>query len=223
MSKQPLTEWEQSIKRIAEKRRFISPAQLAMSGVPRAITPLQNKKKETEMKQDPPFVEQKKLEPALKFDSGKPAFELLDEEAFADVDWFERGNIYRVHELMASWLRGADVGALMDALAVCAGLLCDTSAEQAMRLEVARVLEWGARKYEAHNWRKGMSWSRVYGAAMRHIEAFARGEVINHEEHNGQHFYCHHLGSAGCCLMFLITYQREGLGTDDRYNGPGAP
>jgi hypothetical protein len=29
-----------------------------------------------------------------------------------------------------------------------------------------------------------------------------------------------HLAHAGCCLLFLMEYQRNGWGTDDRFRGP---
>ena len=29
-----------------------------------------------------------------------------------------------------------------------------------------------------------------------------------------------HLAHAGCCLIFLMEYQRNGYGTDDRFTGP---
>jgi hypothetical protein len=36
-------------------------------------------------------------------------------------------------------------------------------------LKVAEVMTFGARKYDAHNWRKGFVWSRILSAALRHI------------------------------------------------------
>lgn len=81
----------------------------------------------------------------------------------------------------------------------------------ALELE-AQVLAFGAQKYDAHNWRKGMNWSRLIGAALRHLNAYNAGENIDPESGLG------HLGHARCCLAFLIEYQQEQLGTDDRYN-----
>ena len=42
--------------------------------------------------------------------------------------------------------------------------------------ETAQVLTFGARKYSAHNWAKGASWSRYFSAMMRHMWAWWRGE-----------------------------------------------
>lgn len=80
----------------------------------------------------------------------------------------------------------------------------------ALELE-AQVLAFGALKYDAHNWCKGMDWSRLIGACMRHIGAFNAGEDLDPESGLS------HLGHARCCLAFLIEYQKEKLGTDDRY------
>lgn len=78
-------------------------------------------------------------------------------------------------------------------------------------LEIAKVLEFGAKKYDAHNWRKGMKWSRLLGASLRHIYAFVTGEDKDSESGLS------HLAHAGCCILFLLTYETKGLGTDDRY------
>lgn len=73
------------------------------------------------------------------------------------------------------------------------------------------VLTYGAKKYAAHNWRKGMAWSRLIGAAFRHLLAFARGEDIDPESG------LPHIDHAMCCLMFLSEYQKLQLGSDDRW------
>ncbi len=78
---------------------------------------------------------------------------------------------------------------------------------------VSKVLGFGARKYGRDNWRKGMEWSRVYAAAMRHLTAWNEGE--NYDAETG----LSHLYHAACCLMFLVEYQEKGVGTDDRYKG----
>lgn len=78
--------------------------------------------------------------------------------------------------------------------------------------EIAKVLAYGAKKYAADNWRLGMSWRRLLGAAIRHIFAFLRGEDYDSETGLS------HLAHAGCCIMFLLEYQCTGNGTDDRWN-----
>lgn len=77
----------------------------------------------------------------------------------------------------------------------------------------SRVMGFGASKYGRDNWRRGMEWSRLIDAAMRHIAAFNDGEDIDPESG------IHHLGHARCCLAFLIEYADKKLGVDDRFKG----
>lgn len=74
----------------------------------------------------------------------------------------------------------------------------------------AAVLTFGAAKYEARNWEKGMSWGRVFGALMRHLWAWWGGESRDAETGLS------HLHHAACCLMFLAAYEAREIGTDDR-------
>jgi hypothetical protein len=79
------------------------------------------------------------------------------------------------------------------------------------------VLKFGAEKYSTketpgeHNWRKGLKFSQLVGAAMRHITAFNEGEDFDPESGLS------HLAHARCCLAFLIEYQTSNSGIDDRY------
>jgi hypothetical protein len=75
---------------------------------------------------------------------------------------------------------------------------------------LARVLTFGARKYGDRNWENGMSWSRPFGALMRHMWAWWRGE--NFDPETGES----HLYHAACCLMFLAAYFERRHGKDDR-------
>lgn len=81
---------------------------------------------------------------------------------------------------------------------------------------VAHVMEFGAQKYAAHNWRKGMKWSRLASAALRHLTAWVDGEDKDPESGMS------HLWHAATDIFFLITYQARGLGEDDRRK-PEAP
>jgi hypothetical protein len=68
---------------------------------------------------------------------------------------------------------------------------------------VSAVLAFGARKYGARNWERGMSWSRPFGAVLRHLWAWWRGEPADPETGMS------HLWHAACCIMFLIEYERR--------------
>lgn len=89
-------------------------------------------------------------------------------------------------------------------------------------LSVGEVLAYGAKKYSARNWENGIMYSRVYGAATRHLMAFLSGEAMDPETR------LPHLAHAACCLMFLLTFEARGQGgkLDDRpfvKNGEATP
>ena len=80
--------------------------------------------------------------------------------------------------------------------------------------EIAEVLTYGAKKYDANNWCRGARWGRYFAALCRHIFAWWGGEDKDPETGYS------HLAHAGCCLVFLMEYQRNGWGEDDRFKGP---
>jgi len=75
---------------------------------------------------------------------------------------------------------------------------------------IVKVLEFGAKKYAPRNWEKGMAWSRLYDACIRHLTAWFEGEKADPETGHS------HLWHAGCCVLFLIAYEIRGVGADDR-------
>lgn len=78
-------------------------------------------------------------------------------------------------------------------------------------IELAKILEHGAEKYGAHNWRKGLPLSRYYSAAQRHLMAWNDGET------NDADSGLNHLSHAACNLMFMIHFSKqEGNNLDDR-------
>lgn len=70
---------------------------------------------------------------------------------------------------------------------------------------LAKVLTFGANKYAAHNWRKGIKQSRLIAALLRHVFAHLGGE--DNDTESG----LPHIAHAMCCCMFL-------LGLADRKN-----
>ena len=76
--------------------------------------------------------------------------------------------------------------------------------------DVARALEYGKRKYGSFNWMRGMAYSRLVSAALRHLAAHMYGEEKDEESGIG------HLPHAACCVIFLIEFVLNGLGVDDR-------
>lgn len=76
---------------------------------------------------------------------------------------------------------------------------------------VAEVLTFGAKKYAAHNWRKGIEVSRSIAGAMRHITSFNSGENLDPESGKS------HLYHAACCLMFAQGMLDSMPEKDDRF------
>lgn len=74
----------------------------------------------------------------------------------------------------------------------------------------AKALEYGMNKYGKNNYKKGMAWSRVIDALMRHTLAFAHGEEFD-QESGLPHIY--HMAA---CLNMLTYYYDKKLGEDDR-------
>lgn len=77
--------------------------------------------------------------------------------------------------------------------------------------EIAKVMTYGKRKYSAHNWRNGISNSRLFAATMRHLWAWMRGEDFDNETKIS------HLAHAACCVMMLIENTQLRPEQDDRW------
>lgn len=72
-------------------------------------------------------------------------------------------------------------------------------------LELARVLEFGARKYSPDNWRRVPNLRQRYtAAALRHINALRRGELRDPESG------LLHAAHAMACLAFIAEVTLEG-------------
>ena len=116
--------------------------------------------------------------------------------------WLETGTLDGVQMVLATGIKHDQDKPRMD--------LLDAQALEGL----ARVLTFGASKYDAHNWRGGISYSRLLAAALRHIFAIQRGE--DYDPESGEL----HADHAQCCLMFLSHFmhnKRQDL--DNRYKG----
>lgn len=71
--------------------------------------------------------------------------------------------------------------------------------------EVAKILTFGAEKYETDNWKKFDKIKRfqTYGSLMRHLEAHRKGEKIDPESG------CSHLCHIATNVMFLWWFDRN--------------
>ena len=80
--------------------------------------------------------------------------------------------------------------------------------------ELARVAAYGSVKYDDHNWRKGIKWSRTFSAALRHLWAFWRGEDIDPE--SGMPHLAHAMWNCMVMLEYTVTHPAN----DDRWKDP---
>lgn len=70
-------------------------------------------------------------------------------------------------------------------------------------LEIAEVLTFGVNKYGRGGWSEVPSGDvRYMDAALRHLNAYRRGEHIDEETGKS------HLAHAACCLLFLIEMSK---------------
>lgn len=76
--------------------------------------------------------------------------------------------------------------------------------------EVCLVWEYGAKKYAAWNWAKGMAWSVPYACICRHLFAWWRGEEKDAESGFS------HLAHVVCNVMMLLHYRNSYKEGDDR-------
>lgn len=74
---------------------------------------------------------------------------------------------------------------------------------------LAAVLAFGAKKYAKHNWRGGISWSRLIAALLRHTFAILRGELTDPESG------LPHIDHIGCCWMFLSNMMKTRADLND--------
>lgn len=69
-------------------------------------------------------------------------------------------------------------------------------------IEMGRVMTFGAQKYEANNWKKGMPIDECLDSCLRHLTAFMNGEA------NDKESGLSHISHAMTNLAF-ITYYME--------------
>ena len=73
----------------------------------------------------------------------------------------------------------------------------------------ARAMAYGVKKYERDNWRGAFKWSRLVDATLRHICAFADGEINDKESG-----LCH-IDHAAATICMLAAHIKQGMGEND--------
>lgn len=142
-----------------------------------------------------------------RINDGKPPVELLLFKTMAGMLPSVDGPAERARLAMDSlgWFQEArDMHALRDVV----GILYRGDWRQAA-FECARVFSYGAKKYKAWNWTKGMPWSVVVACAGRHLLAIYHGEERDAE--SGEP----HRGHVVCNVMMLWAYQERFPEGDD--------
>ena len=93
---------------------------------------------------------------------------------------------------------------------------CDTALEAIIEysgdlmLDAVKVLEFGAQKYKAWNWAKGMPWSVPTGCILRHAKAIVYGESTDPESG------FEHMAHIICNVIMLAWYSEHYPDGDDR-------
>lgn len=138
-----------------------------------------------------------------RFNAGKPPLDLLPLSILCDYfDWYEDKDEEAVAVLkcLATWQRFGDTDTLIRAL-----IIMEEPIETA-----AHVFQYGAKKYAAWNWAKGMAWSIPLGCAARHLNCMIHGEVNDPESG------LPHAGHVSCNIMMLLTFIKTFPEGDDR-------
>lgn len=81
---------------------------------------------------------------------------------------------------------------------------------RAAKVGIALAMMDGEKKYGRYNYLEGMDWSRLIGAADRHLSAFNDGED------DASDSKLNHLYHAAANLCMLIEYHEKGIGNDNR-------
>jgi hypothetical protein len=76
---------------------------------------------------------------------------------------------------------------------------------------VAKVGDFGAKKYGQWNYKAGMPWMKLLGSCSRHLAAFLRGEDLDLESG------LPHLAHLAYDALMLLDYQENHIELDDRY------
>ena len=161
-------------------------------------------------------VIEKPVAAAVKLDNGKRKYSLIIpqmmEVMLPKLDKNSDG--YWVRQAVLELSNAAHKNNLGDILMYChgaiEGLRLHIGSEKILD-ELTKAMEYGAKKpeYGRNNWKKGMEWSRLLDAGMRHGIAILRGEDIDRD--SGNTHLAHMLGS----IHMLMGNIELGVGTDD--------
>lgn len=78
---------------------------------------------------------------------------------------------------------------------------------------LVQILQFGAQKYDSWNWSKGLTYSRVYDALIRHLTAWFSGEDLDPE--TGMN-HCYHVMCNAMFLAHFVSNPKKYEEFDDR-------
>lgn len=151
---------------------------------------------------------------AAKLDQGKRQYSLIIPQMMEIMlpKMDKNSDGYWIRQAILELSRAAHKNNLGDVLMHChgaiEGLRIHVGSEKILD-ELTKSMEYGIVKYDRNNWKKGMEWSRLLDAGMRHGIAILRGEDIDQD--SGNTHLAHMLGS----IHMLMGNIELGAGTDD--------
>lgn len=155
-----------------------------------------------------------------RYNDGKVPLDLLDIHTLYLAKAIDDGQVLNRDPLwyLAKWYDGGGESSLIRASQVVSmnakfwpdGKVGKLSFGHIAWDECARVFEYGAKKYSANNWRKGMVWSIPLGCMLRHLQHLEAGELIDDESG------LTHIGHLLCNATMLVSYASVYPEGDDR-------
>lgn len=76
--------------------------------------------------------------------------------------------------------------------------------------EISKVLSFGASKYGRNNWKKGIEYTRLLDASLRHLYAYS--EKQDNDPESG----ISHVAHAACNLLFILWQEAHKKEMDNR-------
>lgn len=127
------------------------------------------------------------------------------EVEFIDIQTYPNQSIEDIHQVMRAEAERQNQ-AMRDNYGKLQWSLMDTESMEPM----IRVLEYGAKKYSADNWKKGLPLRGVFESMLRHLFALMNGEDDDPESG------LPHIGHIQCNAMFIAYYLKHKPELDDR-------
>lgn len=141
-----------------------------------------------------------------RFNSGKDKVEYIPAEVIADVyDMLGHHNAITILRSIGDFEVGRD-----DDERYYLSLAYNLIPIEHRWKSTGEQFHFGAKKYAAWNWSKGMNWSVPIACIKRHCIKILEGEEIDQESG------VHHYGAIGCNLTMLMHYVKYFQEGDDR-------